>query len=278
MRIMLLEKLPDIEIRKRLDIPERTYFRWKAVMLKNGHGTLLVPNKSGPQPKRIADSFVRKKTLYWRDRYGWGPTKIAGHLRVHHEIEISHHQIYKLLCETKRNKPIKRPRKTWGKRRWQRKHSMSLLQADWTDVRTEPKLTFMDDHSRFIPGSGIFSDMTAENSVRLLEKIIKKHGRPNQILTDQGTQFHNVRSTKLSTFTQFCIDNGIQHIRASKGRPTTIGKIESYHGCWKAEGWRFSSYRKWIKYWNYHRPNGAIGYKYPVEVFYRDMKTAINSG
>jgi transposase InsO family protein len=275
---MLMEEMPDIEIRSRLHIPERTYFRWKDVMISKGHGVLLAYKKPGPKPHHSITANIRSQIFHWRDRYGWGPTKIEGHLKAHHDIEISHRQIYKLLCETGRNRAITKPRRTWGRKRFERRHSMSLLQADWTDVRKEPKLTFIDDHSRFIPRSEIFSEMTAENSVKLFEKVIRDFGKPQQVLTDQGVQFHNPRGEKVSLFTQFCIDNGIKHIRASKGRPTTIGKIEAYHGCYRAEGWRFSTYNRWVNYWNHDRPNGAIGYKYPVEIFYRDMKTAINSG
>ena len=79
-------------------------------------------------------------------------------------------------------------------------------------------------------------------------------------------------------FTMFCVDNGIQHIRTSKKRPTTTGKIEAFHGCYEREAWRFSSHGAYIHHWNYERPHSSIGYSYPIEVFHKDMKSAINSG
>jgi len=270
--VKLLQGLSDKQIREQLKISKSTYFYWKKRIQEEGTIAVVQKKRPGPQPKSQINLLLSKKILNWRDRYGWGPTRIEGHLRVHFSMKVSHRQIYKLLCKTNRNKPIREPRRTWGKKRWERKYSMSILQADWTDIRSEPKLTFIDDHSRFITGSEIFDEATIKNSIYLLEKIIRKFSKPEQILTDQGVQFCNVRGEKLSQFTQFCMDNKIKHIRASKGRPTTIGKVEAYHGCYRAEGWRFSSYSRWVRYWNYERPNGAIGYLYPVEVFYRDMR------
>ena len=72
--------------------------------------------RPGPQPIQNMKTTFRKKILNWRDRYGWGPTRIEGHLKEHYDIRISHRQIYKLFCETNRNKPISKQRKTWGKK------------------------------------------------------------------------------------------------------------------------------------------------------------------
>ena len=75
-------------------------------------------------------------------------------------------------------------------------------------------------------------------------------------------------------------DNGVQVIHSSVKRPTTCGKLENFHGRYDAEIWVTNGdHGKFVRYWNHKRPNGAIGYLYPVEVFYRDRKkSAINSG
>ena len=186
-----------------------------------------------------------------------------------------------MLIEKQLNHPIGEPRKTWGKKRWERLHSMSLWQTDWKDINTEfdPMLTFYDDHSRFVTASKRFADATMENVIKLAEQAFKRHGIPEQILSDHGTQFTNNRGEALTEFEQFCLDNGVQTILASIGRPTTNGKIENFHGCYDKEIWvTKGDHAKFMHYWNNKRPCGAIGYKYPVEVFYKDRKGAINSG
>jgi transposase InsO family protein len=266
----LMQGHTDKQIREILQIPESTYFYWKARIEKEGLSSVVQKQQPGPKPSAEIDRVTRQMILQWRDRYGWSPVKIEGHLRVHHKTEISHRQIYYLLKETKRNKPISYVRRIKGKKRYVRTHSMSLLHADWKDILTNPMLTYLDDHSRFVTASEKFPDASMENSIKLLELTIKRFGKPKQVLTDRGSQFWNNKGENPTEFTQFCIDNGIQHIKCSKASPQANGKLEAFHGCYDAEAWRFKTHQKFIRYWNYKRPHGGIGYLYPYEVFIRD--------
>jgi len=133
-------------------------------------------------------------------------------------------------------------------------------------------ISYLDDHSRFIPGSRIHHNPTAEHAIHLLEASIAKYGKPTQILTDRGTQFYPARGAGPSTFTEFCSGNNIQHIKASVRRPPTIGKIEAFHKAYDCEAWMFNSHQEFIRYWNYERPHQGINYLYPAEVYFRDLE------
>lgn len=280
MKAKLDEGWRDWQILEYIEVPRRTYFYWKRKISEQGYQALLNKKKPGPKQSFNINESTKLMILRWRRKYGWGPTRIEGHLDRHYQIHIPHNRIHQLFVQKRLNEAIQKPRKTWGKKRWEREHSMSLLQADWKDVNVEPgpMLTFIDDHSRFIVGSRRFPEATTHNVIRLLEGICKRYGCPEQVLTDNGTQFCNNRNDNPSTFTTFCTELGIEHIRTSKKRPTTTGKIEAFHGCYEREAWRFKTHGAYIHHWNYQRPNGAIGYLYPIEVFYRDMRGAINSG
>jgi putative transposase len=54
-------------------------------------------------------------------------------------------------------------------------------------------VSFQDDHSRFITGSVKIRSPTGENAILLLEKAVRRYGVPEQVLTDQGTQFKPAR-------------------------------------------------------------------------------------
>jgi transposase InsO family protein len=249
-------------------------------MAERGHAALVNRQKPGPKPRFLIGPVDRERMLDWRRRYGWGPTKIEGHLNVHYGMHIPHNRIHGLFVREGVNKAIANPRKTWGKRRWERLHSMSLWQVDWKDVNSDgedPMCTFYDDHSRFVTASRRFSHATMENVMRLAEQAFRRHGMPEQILSDNGSQFVNNRSDKPTDFELFCQDRGIGTIRSSKQRPTTLGKIENFHGQYDKEAWRFGTHGAYIVHWNYHRPNGGIGYLYPCERFFNDRKSAINS-
>jgi len=279
-RVKLIEGWKDIEIRKELELSKRTYFYWKQRM-QHGYAALVNKQKPGSKPKFEMSPIDARRIQSWRKSYGWGPGKMEGHLNVHYGIHIPHNRIYQLFKQKGLNHQIGEPRKTWGKKRWERDHSMSLWQTDWKDINTglDPMLTFYDDHSRFVVASKRLKEATMENTLKLAEQAFKQYGVPEQILSDHGSQFTNNQSDKLTEFERFCKQMGVQTILASIGRPTTNGKIENFHGCYDKEIWvTKGDHAKFMRYWNNKRPCGAIGYKYPVEVFYSDRKGASNSG
>ena len=66
--------------------------------------------------------------------------------------------------------------------------------------------------------------------------------------------------------------NGIEHIVASVRRPSTIGKIEAFHKAYAYEAWMYPSHQSFVTYWNYERPHQGIGYLYPADVYFRDLR------
>ncbi len=204
----------------------------------------------------------------------WGPDKIEGYLRnyrVQGVKPVSHRTIHRILIRAGLNNPICSPRRVWGKRRFQREYSNSLWQADYKLTENDEwMISYMDDHSRFIPGSRIHHNPTAEHAIRLLEESVKRYGKPSQILTDRGTQFYPARGGR-SMFTEFCSGNDIEHIVTSIRRPSTIGKIEAFHKSYTIEAHTYPDHHAFINYWNYERPHQGIGYLYPADVYFRDL-------
>ena len=193
------------------------------------------------------DDALRGKVVKLRERYRWGPNKIAGHLE-HKGFSIDHNEAYRVICEAGLNHPVSEPRKTWGTRRFQRDHSNSLWQADFKLCNDDYwMISFQDDHSRFVTGSVKIWDPTGENAISLLERAVRKYGVPGQVLTDQGTQFKPARGGT-SDFALQCHELGIEHITASKRRPTTIGKIEAFHKAYETESHLFNQHWSFIRY------------------------------
>ena len=204
-----------------------------------------------------------------RRNHEYGPNKIEAELR-RQGISLSHTTIHKILVKEGLNNPIENPRKTWGKKRFERDHSNSLWQADFKLTEDDRwMITYLDDHSRFVAGCKINLDATGENAIKLLEKAVRRYGNPAQILTDRGAQFLNPRGG-VTGFEQFCLDNRIEHITASKRRPTTIGKVERWHKTYNDEHGKFKTLHRFVRYYNYERISQAIGYLTPAEVYFRD--------
>lgn len=230
------------DIARHLGISTRTVRRWWRTYQEGGWMGL-EPLSRRPHTIHRKDEKAVTQAIELRKRYGWGPGKIAAYLR-RMGIDIAHGTVYKYLCEAGLNNPLDKPRRTWGKKRFQRKRPNSLWQADFKLAEDDYwMITYLDDHSRFVLGSEKFYDPTADNALWLLEECVDRHGRPGQILTDRGTQFYPARKKAkgetLSRFTRHLQGLGIEHIVASKRRPTTIGKVEAFHKAYVFEAGMF---------------------------------------
>ena len=267
------------DIATALRIDERTVYRWWRLYRKNGWERLRVkskiPHTYWETPQETVELILKLR----RERH-WGPCKIEGYLKNYCQqiTPVGHNTIHRTFIKAGLNKPIEAPRKIWGKRRFQRPYSNDLWQSDFKMTDDDKwMISYLDDHSRFVPGSEIHHNPTGEHAIHLLKDCIRQYGKPDQILTDQGTQFHPARGD-LSDFTEFCSRNDIEHIMASVRRPSTIGKIEAFHKAYDCESWMFKTHQEFIKYWNYERPHQGIRYLYPADIYFRDLKRLTDVG
>jgi len=267
------------DIAEALRVNEKTVDRWCSIHRKYGweglHVKARVPHTYWETPQETVELILRL-----RREWSWGPCKIEGYLKNHclNITPVGHNTIHRILIEAGLNNPILAPRKMWGKRRFERPYSNNLWQSDFKMTDSDEwMISYLDDHSRYVPGSEIHYNPTNEHAIRLLEDCIRQYGKPDQILTDQGTQFHPARGD-LSTFTEFCTGNGIEHIMASIRRPSTIGKIEAFHKAYDQEAWMFKTHQEFVHYWNYERPHQGIRYLYPAELYFRDLKKGTHVG
>lgn len=65
---------------------------------------------------------------------------------------------------------------------------------------------------------------SASNAVLLIKEIIKNHGVPNEILTDNGSEFLS------REFDDYLQQNNIKHSKTSPYHPQTNGLVERFHG------------------------------------------------
>ena len=89
-------------------------------------------------------------------------------------------------------------------------------------------VAFLDDHSRFIVGYGLHASQSAALVLEVLRAAIASYGTPEEILTDNGTQYVTWRGK--SAFAKELEQRGIRQVVASPRRPQTLGKIERFWG------------------------------------------------
>jgi len=110
------------------------------------------------------------------------------------------------------------------------------------------------------------NNITTKILTHLLDELIKTHGKPREVLTDNGSVF-GLRS-KHSQFDRWCNRRSIKHIRTAIHSPTTTGKIERFFQtldkevkfCRNAEHFRMR--------YNHFRPHTSLLKKSPSEVYF----------
>jgi len=210
---------------------------------------------------------IEKEILLLRAKTGWGCDKLSIHLsnlkisRVSINYVLQKHN----LCRDTKNKG---KQKKWI--RWQRKHPNSLWQIDHTDEQDKMNcytLSILDDCSRYSIGLIKLNQVTTENVTCILDELIRKHGKPLQILSDNGGAYG--LKSKHSKFDRWCRKRGIQHIRTKVHSPTTNGKVERLFRTMDDE-MKFcnNDLEMFRMRYNHFRPHSSLNNKPPAEVYF----------
>ena len=171
-----LQSWRSMEIATALRIDERTVYRWWRVYRKEGWAGLQVRSHRPHAIHRTPQPIV-ELILQLRRTRRWGPCRIEGYLRNYAKQPVGHTTIHKILNQAGLNSPIHQSRKVWGKRRFERPYSNNLWQADFKLTQNDEwMISYLDDHSRFIPGSRIHHNPTAQHAIKLLEESIGQYG------------------------------------------------------------------------------------------------------
>jgi len=206
---------------------------------------------------------IEEKIISIRNKTGWGENKISDF------VDVGHTLINKILNKNNLTKPNPNRKKRIKYVRWQRKHPNSLWQMDTSDQKVEGKHVFavIDDCSRNCLGLFALNNTSTAVITRCVDSIIEVHGKPREILSDNGSMFG--LKSKHSKFDRWCNRRGIKHIRTAIHSPTTTGKIERF----------FQTLDKELRYcnndlelfrmrYNHFRPHSSLESKSPAEIYF----------
>lgn len=261
-----------------------TLYQWRKRFLKDGPLGLMdrprgIPKGTTRLPQATQRAIVLMKTQHpdWGcDRihdmlmrcegYGASPGAILNVLReagyVTEEVET-----------TPREETVHRFERARPNQMWQSDLFTFLLKREG---RRLWMVAFVDDHSRFVVGYGVWASSGGALVREVLEAAIANWGPPEEVLTDNGPQYATWRGK--SAFTKLLDKRGIKHILAHPRRPQTLGKTERFWGTLNRECLQaavFSSLddaRKrvghFIDYYNFKRPHQGIEGLVPADRFF----------
>src|SRR4030067_308330 len=166
----------------------RTLKRWCA-RLDTGNWNLKDESR---RPIRILRKVTPKAVesiTSLREKTGWGQDKLRQMLP---NLGLSATTIKRIIKQEglARNVKLRGKRIKWV--RWQRKHTNSLWQVDHTDEQDDGKcytLSVLDDCSRYSLALVKLKRVTTDVVTSVLDGLIKKHGKPREILTDNGSAY-----------------------------------------------------------------------------------------
>lgn len=132
-------------------------------------------------------------------------------------------------------------------------------------------VAIMDWASRRVLAWRLSNTMEADFCIEALEEAIARHGRPEIINTDQGSQFTTPR------FTDVLIEAGVKVSMDGKGRWMDNVFIERLWRSLKYECVYLNAFEtgsearagigRWITYYNTERPHSALGGRTPLEAY-----------
>jgi len=185
-----------------------------------------LPIKFSEEEKEVVEK-VRKN-------FGYGPKKTR--IQVQNEgINMSISTVKRIIKQTglSRGSKMEGTKLKWV--RFERPYPNDMWQIDGDENDDGSwKVPVVDDCSRYCLGVYEIKSNTTEAMIMILEDCIRRHGKPKQILTDNGTEFGGVKGND-SEFDNWCDKHGIIHIRSGVHKPTTVGKVSAIQRTIQAE-------------------------------------------
>lgn len=131
------------------------------------------------------------------------------------------------------------------------------------------RVPVVDDNSRYCLGVYEIEHNTTDAMIAILENCIRRHGKPKQILTDNGSEFGGPKGWD-SEFDKWCDRRGIIHIRSGVHKPTTVGKVSAIQRTIQAEldHWK-GDLELWRMMYNHERPHESLRGLTPATVYFQ---------
>ena len=276
-----------VDVARRYGVARQTVHGWLRRYASQGLAGL-VDRSSKPDscPHQMSVEVESRIVEMRKAHPGWGPRTIGYHLeREGIDPVPSRSSIYRALVRHNLVDAQQRRKRRSDYKRWERARAMELWQMDvmggvrLTDGTELKVVTGIDDHSRFCVSAKVVRRATAKPVCDALAEAMRRHGVPDQILTDNGKVFTGRFGPGKGEvlFDRVCRENGIRHLLTAPRSPTTTGKVERFHKTLKKDflaGKTFESLEDaqagidvWVVEYNTQRPHQGIGMVPPIRRF-----------
>ncbi|MEK7996564.1 MAG: IS481 family transposase, partial [Planctomycetota bacterium] len=293
-QLFLEEGLNGQLVAQELGISDATVYAWAKSYRQYGEAGLKDPSLGADKstlPQPVKDKIIALK----RENPGHGAKRLSQLLRRFFFLKASSTQVRKhlkraalVLPKAKARRKPKAP-----VRRFERSTPNQMWQSDITYFsvlgKTAYIIGFIDDHSRYITGLGVYRSHTSEFVLETYRSAVAEYGVPKEMLTDNGRQYATWRGT--TKFQKELEKDHVHHIRSAPQHPMTLGKIERFWQTLKEEFLeraRFETFEEareriayWVKYYNHKRTHQGLDGMCPADRFFsiqKELKETIEKG
>jgi putative transposase len=223
---------------------------------------------------------------YEKRRYGYRRI----HMILKREgVKINHKKVYRIYTQLGlRVKKRKSRRKALGERKVEalitkpnQRWALDFVSDALSDGRRIRLLPIIDVYTRQCLKLVVDTSLSGKSVVKALEEVIEEFGPPEEIVSDNGTEFTS------NAILQWCHLKGLTWRYIAPGKPYQNGSIESFNGKLRDEclneNWFLSLkdakmlIENWREEYNNERPHSALGGKTPnelgMEILRQELKT-----
>ena len=287
-RLLLLDTwqrsgLPAQDFSGLVGVSKHTLYAWKKRFDAEGPAGLVDRPRGGPRGTRLPELTKRTILMLKEANPQWGCQRISDMLVRGPALPASPSTVAQVLHEagyeleevpTRPHPPqVKNFERARPNQLWQTDLFTFMLKRQNRRVYL---VAFMDDHSRFIVGYGLHASQSGALVLEVLRAALSSYGSPEEILTDNGTQYVTWRGK--SMFTRELEKRGIKQVVAAPRRPQTLGKIERFWGSLWRECVETAVFQDlgdaqkriglFIDHYNFQRPHQGIDSLVPADRFF----------
>ena len=239
-RLLILDSwqrsgLPAGDFAPLVGVSKHTLYAWKKQFAEHGPAGLLDQPRGTAKGSRLPELTKRTILMLKQANPDWGCQRISDALLRGPALPASASAVARVLHEAgyELQEVATRPHPD-KVRSFERAKPNQLWQTDlFTFIlkrqnRRVYLVAFLDDHSRFLVSYGLHASQSTALVLEVLRAGIDSYGSPEEILTDNGSQYVTWRGK--SAFAKELEKRGIRQIVAQPRRPQTLGKIERFWG------------------------------------------------
>ena len=274
-------------------ISRKTFYKWKGRFDADGQAALGDRSRAPHRSPRSTPPDVVSKILYLRQRYHFGPGKIASYLQRFHAVTIAVASVHRVLQKHGMNRLPANQKHRHHHQRWQRYEKPQPGHRLQVDVKfleriagTQKRLyqfTAIDDCTR-LRVLKVYDACNQRAAIQFMDDVLRRLPfRVHVVQTDNGAEFQSAFHWHLERL-------DIRHAYIRPRSPHLNGKVERSHRVDDQEFYQLldkdgisddihlfnDKLRAWEDYYNYHRPHGALDGQTPYERLLAKTSTSLS--